>query len=53
MVRVIAREMKRIYTLFIQRNLTFSGRVSLLGHSLESAICFGILCRQPLDCQAC
>ena len=41
--------MNRIYTLFLQRNPTFKGRVSLLGHSLGSAICFDILCRQPLD----
>src|SRR5947207_6299848 len=48
-VRTVAREMNRIYTLFLQRNPTFKGRVSLLGHSLGSAICFDILCRQPLD----
>ena len=51
MVRAVAREMNRIYTLFRTRNPTFSGRVSLLGHSLGSAICFDILCRQPLDSQ--
>lgn len=49
MVRAVAREMNRIYALFLARNPTFSGRVSLLGHSLGSAICFDILCRQPLD----
>jgi pimeloyl-ACP methyl ester carboxylesterase len=32
----------------MERNPTFSGRVSLIGHSLGSAICFDILCRQPL-----
>lgn len=41
--------MNRIYSLFLQRNPTFKGRVSLLGHSLGSAICFDILCRQPLS----
>lgn len=41
--------MNRIYRLFLERNPKFNGRVSLLGHSLGSAICFDILCRQPLD----
>ena len=41
--------MNRIYNLFLERNPTFNGRVSLVGHSLGSAICFDILCRQPLD----
>jgi DDHD domain len=48
MVHTVAREMNRIYGLFLQHNPTFQGRVSLLGHSLGSAICFDILCRQPL-----
>jgi DDHD domain len=48
-VRAVAKEMNRIYTLFLARNPNFSGRVSLLGHSLGSAICFDILCRQPLS----
>jgi DDHD domain len=48
-VRAVAREMNRIFTLFLQRNPSFKGRVSLMGHSLGSAICFDILCRQPLD----
>lgn len=30
----------------MQRNPTFSGKVSLIGHSLGSAIMFDILCRQ-------
>jgi pimeloyl-ACP methyl ester carboxylesterase len=49
MARAVAREMNRIYNLFRQRNPTFRGRVSLIGHSLGSAICFDILSRQPLD----
>jgi len=48
-VHAVAREMNRIYHLFLSRNPTFSGRVSLIGHSLGSAICFDILCRQPLS----
>jgi hypothetical protein len=49
MVRAVSREMNRIYHLFLTRNPTFTGRVSLVGHSLGSAICFDILCRQPLS----
>ena len=48
-VRAVAKEMNRIYSLFLQRNPAFTGRVSLMGHSLGSAICFDILCRQPLS----
>lgn len=47
-VRAVSREMNRIYALFLSRNPSFRGRVSLVGHSLGSAICFDILCRQPL-----
>jgi DDHD domain len=47
-VRAVSKEMNRIYRLFISRHPNFTGRVSLLGHSLGSAICFEILCRQPL-----
>jgi pimeloyl-ACP methyl ester carboxylesterase len=49
MVRAVSREMNRIYHLFLTRNPAFTGRVSLVGHSLGSAICFDILCRQPLS----
>ena len=48
-MHAVAGEMNRIYHLFRERNPTFNGRVSLVGHSLGSAICFDILCRQPLD----
>ena len=48
-IRAVAKEMNRIYSLFLQRNPAFTGRVSLMGHSLGSAICFDILCRQPLS----
>jgi hypothetical protein len=47
-VRAVAKEMNRIYKLFRERNPSFNGRVSFAGHSLGSAICFDILCRQPL-----
>ncbi|KAL8772161.1 MAG: hypothetical protein Q9209_002596 [Squamulea sp. 1 TL-2023] len=43
---IVQRECNRIYRLFLQRNPNFNGRVSLIGHSLGSAILFDILCRQ-------
>lgn len=43
---IVQRECNRVYKLFKERNPNFSGRVSLCGHSLGSAILFDILCRQ-------
>ena len=43
---IVQREANRVYDLFIQRNPTFSGKVSMIGHSLGSAILFDILCHQ-------
>jgi hypothetical protein len=43
---IVTRECNRIYKLFKERNPSFSGRVSLVGHSLGSAVLFDILCRQ-------
>jgi hypothetical protein len=43
---IVQRESNRVYDLFMQRNPTFSGKVSMIGHSLGSAILFDILCRQ-------
>lgn len=43
---IVQRECNRIYKLFLRRNPNFSGKVSLIGHSLGSAILFDILCRQ-------
>ncbi|KAF7508373.1 hypothetical protein GJ744_009364 [Endocarpon pusillum] len=43
---IVQRECNRVYNLFKERNPDFSGRVSLCGHSLGSAIVFDILCRQ-------
>ena len=43
---IVQRECNRVYDLYIQRNPAFSGKVSLIGHSLGSAILFDILCRQ-------
>ncbi|KAI9808697.1 MAG: hypothetical protein M1825_003849 [Sarcosagium campestre] len=43
---IVLRECNRVYQLFVERNPRFNGRVSLVGHSLGSAIFFDILCRQ-------
>ena len=43
---IVQQECNRVYELFVQRNPTFSGKVSLIGHSLGSAILFDILSRQ-------
>ncbi|QSZ31681.1 hypothetical protein DSL72_001248 [Monilinia vaccinii-corymbosi] len=43
---IVLTEANRIYNLFRERNPEFSGKVSLIGHSLGSAILFDILCRQ-------
>lgn len=43
---IVQRECNRVYRLFKERNPDFSGRVSLCGHSLGSAVFFDILCRQ-------
>ncbi|WPH00276.1 Hypothetical protein R9X50_00310000 [Acrodontium crateriforme] len=47
--RIVLQECNRIYAQFVQRNPTFEskgGKVSMIGHSLGSAIMFDILCRQ-------
>ena len=43
---IVQRECNRIYKLFLERNPTFKGKVSLIGHSLGSAILFDLLSRQ-------
>ena len=43
---IVAEECNRIYELFRKRNPEFKGRVSIVGHSLGSAIVFDILCNQ-------
>lgn len=48
-IQTVLAECNRIYALFRKRNPDFKGKVSLVGHSLGSAILFDILCRQPLD----
>ena len=43
---IVQQECNRVYELFIERNPNFHGKVSMIGHSLGSAILFDILCRQ-------
>jgi hypothetical protein len=43
---IVLRECNRIYKLFLNRNPYFNGIISLIGHSLGSAILFDLLCRQ-------
>ncbi|EME81485.1 uncharacterized protein MYCFIDRAFT_155646 [Pseudocercospora fijiensis CIRAD86] len=43
---IVLNELNRIYHLFMERNPNFNGKISLVGHSLGSAIMFDILCRQ-------
>ena len=44
--RIVLRECNRIYHLFMERNPMFKGKISLIGHSLGSAIMFDLLCAQ-------
>ncbi|KAK5169160.1 uncharacterized protein LTR77_006469 [Saxophila tyrrhenica] len=44
--RIVLEECNRIYHLFMERNPNFKGKISMIGHSLGSAIMFDILCRQ-------
>lgn len=45
--RIVLEEANRVYKLFKERNPHFNGKISLIGHSLGSAILFDILCKQP------
>lgn len=44
---IVKQECNRILQLYKKRNPSFKGTVSLVGHSLGSAILFDILCHQP------
>ncbi|CAI6335381.1 unnamed protein product [Periconia digitata] len=44
--RIVVDECNRIFRLFKERNPKFNGKVSLVGHSLGSAIMFDLLCLQ-------
>ena len=43
---IVQKECNRVYKLFMKRNPHFNGKISLVGHSLGSAIMFDLLCRQ-------
>lgn len=44
--RIVLEECNRIFKLFKERNPSFHGKVSMVGHSLGSAVMFDILCMQ-------
>ena len=44
--RIVASEANRIYGIFKERNPSFKGKVSLIGHSLGSAVFFDVLSDQ-------
>ncbi|CAO3614214.1 unnamed protein product [Cunninghamella blakesleeana] len=50
MINIITREMNRVYGSYIKRNPTFSGKVSIVGHSLGSMLAFDLLTSQPFEC---
>lgn len=50
--QIVAKECNRIYKLFKQRNPSFDGRISLVGHSLGSAVYFDLLSDQVGDSPA-
>lgn len=43
---IVLAESNRIYKLFLERNPEFNGKVSVIGHSLGSAILFDLVSRQ-------
>ncbi|CAD0207024.1 unnamed protein product [Chrysodeixis includens] len=45
-IDTVCKELNRIYSLFVQRNPSFKGGVSLGGHSLGSVILYDLLCHQ-------
>ena len=46
-VNTACAEINRLYHLFLSRNPTFRGHLSVGGHSLGSAVLFDLLCHQP------
>ncbi|CAO3601170.1 unnamed protein product [Absidia cylindrospora] len=49
MINIISKEMNRVYGLYTQRNPGFTGKVTIIGHSLGSMLAFDMLTTQPLD----
>ena len=50
--RIVVKESNRILKLFKKRNPSFNGKISIIGHSLGSAIMFDILSDQPSETNA-
>ncbi|KAH3662539.1 hypothetical protein OGAPHI_005791 [Ogataea philodendri] len=48
----VVKSANSIYDKYLERHPNFNGKVSLLGHSLGSAICLDILCAQPDESSA-
>ncbi|KAK9473691.1 DDHD domain-containing protein [Dipodascopsis tothii] len=48
-INTVSKECNRIFQLYRTQNPEFAGRVTIVGHSLGSAISFDMLCRQPTD----
>ncbi|XP_063048053.1 SEC23-interacting protein [Engraulis encrasicolus] len=48
-VDTVAKEINRIYALFMERNPDFKGGISVAGHSLGSLILFDLLSNQKTD----
>ena len=46
-ISTVGGELNRLYNIFIERNRSFVGQVSVGGHSLGSLILFDILSHQP------
>ncbi|KAI8338230.1 DDHD domain-containing protein [Chlamydoabsidia padenii] len=51
MIGIISKEMNRVYGLYTQRNPSFVGKVTIVGHSLGSMLAFDMLTSQPFDGQ--
>jgi len=47
--KIIVEECNRIFHIFQQRNPSFDGKVSFVGHSLGSTLMWDILCQQPTE----
>ncbi|XP_065074258.1 proline-rich protein 36 isoform X2 [Ochlerotatus camptorhynchus] len=45
-IDAVGNSLNRLYSLFLERNPSFTGGVSLAGHSLGSLILFDLLCHQ-------
>ncbi|XP_053574062.1 phospholipase DDHD2 [Bombina bombina] len=52
-INTVCSEMNRIYCVFLERNPTFSGSVSVSGHSLGSLILFDLLTNQTDPSLSC